>query len=391
MSALVWLALALAGEPLDVHVSGYVDVGAFATTGDGVSYRWDPAGEVTGHANETWAFWGDPWASTVNSRGDVADLGADRNNLERYDPIASGGRPTFLVNTANVSVAAARDAQVTGAISLDLMPRSGSLGAPGDSVAVDLAYLDLLPSKNANWRIYLGKFTPVFGREYRERTAAQRFGITPSLIGRYTTGTPTGVKVRGSLLGRSLWFAASATNGSATTERFGHFSDEIDRNAGKTGSARVAVQTRGRVRVETGGSAQVGSVDDQPDASLVGWQTGLDLGLLIDELEIVTEFVWVRHPGVDLSGDFVRARGGYMEFRYTATPWMGGLLRFDWRDATMRIEHNFYDSNVGRVVGGLRFVPRPDLTVKVEYLGVIELEGPAIPDDVFTTSCVFTF
>src|SRR4030095_9718143 len=83
---------------------------------------------------------------------------------------------------------------------------------------------------------------PVFGIEYRDRKASNRFGITPSLIGRYTMGTALGVKWR-SKFGPSnnVVIAAAITNGSTTTEQF-HFYDEIDRNAGKTGTARLALR-----------------------------------------------------------------------------------------------------------------------------------------------------
>ena len=39
----------------------------------------------------------------------------------------------------------------------------------------------------------------MIGIEYQTRKANQRFGITPSLIARYTTGTPIGIKVRSRL------------------------------------------------------------------------------------------------------------------------------------------------------------------------------------------------
>ena len=43
------------------------------------------------------------------------------------------------------------------------------------------------------------------GIEYRERKASQRFGITPTLIARYTTGTPLGLKVRSKLGPTTCW------------------------------------------------------------------------------------------------------------------------------------------------------------------------------------------
>ena len=52
---------------------------------------------------------------------------------------------------------------------------------------------------------------PVFGIEYKERKSDQRYGITPSLIARYTIGSQLGVKVRSKLLDDWLILAAAVT------------------------------------------------------------------------------------------------------------------------------------------------------------------------------------
>ena len=80
----------------------------------------------------------------------------------------------------------------------------------------------------------------MIGVEYKERRADRRFGITPSLIQRYTSGPQLGLKVRSRLLSDWLIVAAAVTNGSSTVEPF-HFYNEIDTNAGKTVSGRVAL------------------------------------------------------------------------------------------------------------------------------------------------------
>jgi len=49
----------------------------------------------------------------------------------------------------------------------------------------------------------------VIGIDYRVRKANQRFGITPPLIARYTTGTPLGVKFRSKLFDRE-WLGGRA-------------------------------------------------------------------------------------------------------------------------------------------------------------------------------------
>src|SRR4030095_6021912 len=79
-----------------------------------------------------------------------------------------------------------------------------------------------------------------FGIEYRERKSDQRFGITPSLIARYTTGSQLGIKLRSKLLSDWLIVAVAATNTSSTTDQF-HFQSEVDKNWGKTLNGRLAL------------------------------------------------------------------------------------------------------------------------------------------------------
>src|SRR4029453_15819064 len=75
----------------------------------------------------------------------------------------------------------------------------------------------------------------------RDRKSPSRFGITPSLLARYTTGTALGVKLRTKLFSDMLVLAGALTNGSNTTEQF-HFFDEIDSNASNTASGRAAIR-----------------------------------------------------------------------------------------------------------------------------------------------------
>jgi hypothetical protein len=59
-----------------IKLSGYGDLGWFATEGDGSGWRRD-AGHVIfpNRSQYAWVFYGDLLATQVNSRGDVADLG----------------------------------------------------------------------------------------------------------------------------------------------------------------------------------------------------------------------------------------------------------------------------------------------------------------------------
>jgi hypothetical protein len=54
---------------------------------------------------------------------------------------------------------------------------------------VDIAQVEWMPTESQRTSIFAGKIESVLGIEYRDRKADRRFGITPSLIARYTTGT----------------------------------------------------------------------------------------------------------------------------------------------------------------------------------------------------------
>src|ERR1041385_4587112 len=80
--------------PIANKLTGYVDIGGFATTGTGAGTRTD-VGHMFfpqySYVPETWVFYGDPLSTSVNSRGDVADTGESRAIV--FDPINSHGKP----------------------------------------------------------------------------------------------------------------------------------------------------------------------------------------------------------------------------------------------------------------------------------------------------------
>ena len=150
-------------------------------------------------ASIPWVFLGDPSAHyPINSQGDSADLGLDRTNIPRYDPIHSHGKPSFIVNMLNLDLVASLGEHLLAEASLSFEPRMGSFGSTGNTINVNLVYLEWKPSTTYDLHLFAGKFESTFGVEYRGRKAPDRFGVTPSLICRYTCGTPTGLKVRGS-------------------------------------------------------------------------------------------------------------------------------------------------------------------------------------------------
>jgi hypothetical protein len=129
-----------------LKLSGYLDLGAFATTGNGAGTRTD-----IGHAYfpeysyvpETWVFYGDPLSTAVNSRGDVADTGESRAIV--FDPINSAGKPSALVNAVNLALFAGIGETGQVNVSVDLVPRSRDISNPsgvflGDFIDVKLAY-----------------------------------------------------------------------------------------------------------------------------------------------------------------------------------------------------------------------------------------------------------
>src|SRR5580692_9400661 len=171
-----------------VIVGGYIDLGFFATEGNGSGIVRDQGNvyfpQYAGKYG--WVFLGDILATPINTRGEPADLGDATGAVPRDDSIHSGGAPGFIVNEINMKLTYGLGPSAVATASLNFTPRTGS-----------------------NFSL---------GNEYRERKSDQRYGITPSLIARYTTGTAIGVKVRSKFGPDDLLVLAGAvTNGSFTT------------------------------------------------------------------------------------------------------------------------------------------------------------------------------
>ncbi len=376
-------------EGVKLRPNGYVDFGWFDAQGDGVAYVRDPGRE---DASAAWVFTGDPWANPVNAQGDSADLGLDRTNISRYDPIASGGVPSFILSTVNSGAVVTVGSHFLAETSLDFEARQGVLGTSGDQLWIDLAYLEWIPSTRHDLHVFAGKFEPVFGIEYRTRKAPDRFGVTPSIMSRYTVGTPTGLKARGSVLDRQLILALSVTNGGPMTERFAHFFDEIDSNGVPTGAARLAVAPKLPFKLEVGGSAVYGAQDAQPDPTTTGWQVGADARLQTGKLTVQAEFVRVSQPGGSVfATSAVDARGWYGEADARLFAWGGLMARVDRRIAELSADDNLYLTDDLRVAMAVRFDPTFNVIAKLEYLRILELLGPEIPDDILTASAIFRF
>jgi hypothetical protein len=406
--------VATARRPI-VSVGGYVDAGFFATTGTGVGIVQD-SGALADRAypefanRYAWVFLGDILATAVNSRGEAADLG-DFAGIERFDSVNSNGAPGFIINEVNLTLNAALAPTALATASVNFIPRTGSDFAIGDFVELDIAQLEWMPTRSGRTSIFVGKFDSVIGIEYRERKASQRFGITPTLMARYTTGTPIGIKVRSKLGdGDRFVIAVAATNGSATTEQF-HFYDEVDSNAGKTAMGRFSVRPLLSLDLEVGLSGEYGSQDRALDSLDPMWFWGVDLLGHIGPVDIKAQYLRGhsdgerpdriydpnhRPYGLDLKN------GGYLELDWMITPLLGVYGRGEVRDAFVWLGNpdsmtntgsdRLYITNTWRAVGGVRAVINEHIVLKAEYIH--NGEYGRIPDtanDVFTSSLVLIY
>ncbi|MES1206839.1 MAG: hypothetical protein ABUS79_12955 [Pseudomonadota bacterium] len=395
-----------------VTVGGYVDFGFFVPEGTGVGVVQDlgPNRSFPQFANQySWVFLGDLLAPAVNSRGEPASLG-NFPGVNRFDSVDSTGAPSFIVNEVNLRLDAAVARNALATASVDFMPRSGREFSLGDFMEVDLAQLEWMPTPSGRTSIFVGKFESVVGIEYRDRKSTERFGVTPSLIARYTTGTPLGIKVRSKLGDEErVVVAAAITNGSSTTEQF-HFYDEIDSNAGKTVSGRVSVRPlpAGVTDLEVGLSGEWGPQDHALDSTHYLWFVGVDLLAHVGALDVKAQFLKGGAPGqIGAPADpnhqpygLKLHYGGYLELDWMATPLFGFLARGEVRDADVWLGDaasltggdRLYITRQWRLTAGVRVVVNQHIAAKAEYLHNGEYGGiPQIPDDVFTTSLVLSY
>ena len=374
---------------------GYVDFGFFAPQGDGSGYVQD-----YGHtrypnlSNYNWVFLGDILSPAVNARGEVADLGT-APGVDRYDSVNSRGAPGFIVNEVNLRLSARPAPNAIITTSVDFTPRTGSNFSLGDVFDLDLAQLEWLPTESQRTSIFVGKMESVLGIEYRDRKSDHRFGVTPSLIARYTTGTALGVKVR-SKFGEDDWLviAAAVTNGSNTTEQF-HFYDEVDSNAGKTGSARLSVRLPLPFSLEVGFSGSYGPQDRTTTNTHPMWFFGPDLLADIGPVALKAQWLRGRAAGdptqdvyqLDLHG------GGYLEADVMATGSFGLLGRIEYRDAFVALDPSrAYVTKSWRATAGVRWVATRWATLKAEYLYNGEYGAvPHVRNNVATSSLVLSY
>jgi len=407
----------VAGRKPATTLTGYADVGFFVPQGDGSGYVQDlgapDARAFPEYASRYgWVFMGDLLATPINTRGEPADLG-NPPGADRADLIDSNGAPGFIVNEVNLRLTGALASSVLGTVSINFMPRTGTDFRLGDVFDVDLAQLEWLVGAERRTSIFIGKFDSVIGIEYKVRKSNERFGITPSLIARYTIGTPIGIKLRSRLGPNDMFIIAGAlTNGSSVIEPF-HFYDETDSNAGKTASGRIAFAPPLPFRLELGLSGMYGAQDRALDSRQPIWFQGADLQLLTSRVQLKAEVLRGHSAGEEGAVALGARRvygldlkmSGYVQATTMLTRMFGALLRAELREALVWLgdpmlqapaptttADRLYVTKSWRVTVGMRAVITERLVAKVEYLHNGEYGGvPSIPNDVFTSSVVMSY
>jgi hypothetical protein len=386
-------------------INGYVDFGFFVPMGNnGVGFVEDIGqNQFPQYRNYGWTFLGDILSTAVNSRGEVADLGNPPGlDRPRFDSIHSQGAPGFIVNEVNLRPSYALTDRAILRTSINFMPRSGMDFAMGDFMDVDLAEMEYVVTDDGNTSFFAGKIMPVFGIEYKERKSDQRFGITPSLVQRYTSGPQLGLKIRSKLLRDWLIVAASVTNDSSGTEQF-HFQSEIDKNSGKTLNGRVAISVPlgdfipglAGHRLEVGGSGEWGSQDWATDNSGKIWFAGLDFQYLSANFMLKAQAMRGGAPGTvdDVAWHLTLHTSGYVELDWMPLPFLGFIGRAEMRDAFVALGTNrAYLTKEQRFTGGVRVVFSPHIVLKSEFLWNREYGGiQQFENNIFTNSLVLAF
>ena len=373
---------------------GYVDFGFFAPIGNrGAGWVQDFGNmQFPQYGSYSWTFLGDILATAVNTRGEVADLG-DAPGITRFDSVNSDGGAGFLVNEINLRPKFVLSENAIVRASLNFVPRSGENFSLGDFFDADLAEVEYLVTADGKTSVFAGKILPVFGIEYKERKSDQRFGITPSLISRYTTGSQLGLKFRSKLLDDWLVLAGSVTNNSSTIESF-HFYSEVDKNIGKTlnGRGAISLPIGRRDRLELGLSGEWGPQDRATDSDGKIWFAGVDLQYLGTSFTLKIQGMRGHAPGRADEGvwGLDLKPSGYVELDWQILAQFGFSLRAELRDAIVTLgSERIYVTKEARYTGGLRFVLGPHVAGKVEYLHNDEYGGVHdFSNDVFTSSLV---
>ena len=372
-----------------------------------------PRAPSTGLNQLRWHFLGDPLATAINSAGHPADTRSQNDPGQTsqavpYDYIQSGGRPTFIINELNLTPIIKLDALkgLSALASINFYPRTASVSIGdkldggsvvpagptkvGDYLWVDLAFLEYNTHFGAGRHeisIFAGRFDPNIGIEYRVRKAPDRFGITPSLICRYSCGTPLGIKLRGQFWDEFISIALGVHNGPSYQENF-RFSENTDKKYMKTFSGRISLHCNERNRCkkfnfELGFSGEFGGEVDgfydigrsEFDPFVAQWTIDVDLHFEYRGFEFRGEFLKSQadgYIGSDVKPSLPRltVQGAYTEASYHVTNWFALLARWDYRDA-VHLDYSVpfaYVSTIWRITAGLRFDINQSVALKAEFV-----------------------
>ncbi len=381
-------------------VTGYVDVGFAKAQGNGTSFAADDGRLPADYGVDT-------FAPAVNSRGDVASTDAEGRFTNGFLPrsMGIGSRPSAFINT--VSVDARYDAPSTPVM---VFSRLQALPRLHDTrFLVEQAFGRIVPFDSQEFALSVGKFDSVFGVEYLENQANLRTGITPSLVARYTTGTPVGAKAFYRVQLAPFWSAFSlnvaATNAPAFVDSLQ--GPEISLTGRPVASGRLGYELNlPRVQVKLGGSAMAGPRNDQGDPEAGARALGADARLYVAGISLTGEYVQVDQDpgtaadkstglGTQTVASGFHTRGFYVIAAYDL-PWRGRVLR----KATLYLRgeqrHAWFEGSealtVRRLTAGARLDLWENLALKGEYLANREREGaPTVPNDVVAASAIFSF
>jgi hypothetical protein len=394
------------GEPAPGWAwAGYLDVGFANAEGNGTSFSPDDARLPADYGV-------DPFATAVNTRGDVASIDSGGRFTNGFLPRTLGiaGRPSVFINTVSFDLRYdSRATPVSFFSRVQLLPRFSTERGSETRLFLEQAFGKLSPFSNIELSLSIGRFDSVFGIEYLENQANLRVGITPSLVARYTTGTGLGAKAFYRLHIAPIWSALSlnvaATNGGTFVEALQP--QEVSLTGRPVGSGRLGYELDlPRVQVKLGASGLYGPRNDQGAPEALQKAYGGDARVYFLGLSLAGEYVHVdedRGPGNDkrtgagaqTGASAFHVRGFYGWAAYEL-PFSAGFLhkvtlygRYDHRHAWFE---GFLPITVQRITGGLRLDLWDTLALKGEYLRNMEGGGaPKVANDVITASAVFSF
>jgi len=377
-------------------INMYVDVGAFAVGGNGSGIRSDVGHlyypKYMGRTPGEWVFMGDPLSTAINSLGEPSDTSNSRE--VPVDTVNSEGRPSLLVNTIGLAIGKYIGHDIAVASLTQLLPR------PDNNILdVQLAEIEYRPQLDDGMlRVSAGKVDSVLGIEYRAQDAPVRLGVTPSLIGRYTSGRPLGVRAQ---------YQKGRLNISGTVANGDNFQPIFERETELKSNNLPTAAGHGQWMLpvgqglEIGASGAIGPQDGQPDIHVTQWHLGFDAKLTdLHGFDAAAEYVQGRQEGKTASismtacdvAPCLHYKGAYLLVDHRIRWWVTPYVRVDWRDAVHTKGAEFvYESHTIRGTFGVHFEMTSHIIAKIEYTKNHELGGiPQFADDILTSSLVVT-